>query len=94
TLAGIFADHATARYVGIARGVQRLGPGVALLGAVVGMVPAGSADLNPAVNAIQSLVAVRRGEAWRVALFQNTPAQFHGRTDLAAALTEELRALL
>jgi uncharacterized protein (TIGR02246 family) len=94
TLAAIFADHATARYVGIVRGVDRLGPGVALLRAVVGMVPSGATDLNPTVNAIQSLVGVRRGEAWRIALFQNTPAQFHGRPDLAEALTQELRALL
>jgi uncharacterized protein (TIGR02246 family) len=94
TLAGIFADHATARYVGIVRGTRHLAPGVALLRAVVGMVPAGGADLNPAVNAVQTLVAVRQGDAWRVACFQNTPAQFHGQPDLAEALTAELRALL
>jgi uncharacterized protein (TIGR02246 family) len=90
----IFADHQTARYVGKIKEVRWLTPQVALLRAVVGMVPPGQTDLNPAVNAIQSLVAVKQDGQWRIALFQNTPAQFHGRPELAAALTEELRQLL
>jgi uncharacterized protein (TIGR02246 family) len=90
----IFADHQTATYVGKIREVRWLSPDVALLRAVVGMVPPGQADLTPAVNAIQTLVAVKQDGHWRIALFQNTPAQFHGRPDLAAALTEELRQLL
>jgi uncharacterized protein (TIGR02246 family) len=92
TLGQIFADHVTARYVSIVRGVTWLAPQAGLLRAVVGMVPPGAAALNPAVNAVQSLVAVRRADAWRVVLFQNTPAQFHSRPDLAAALTAELQA--
>jgi len=94
TLARIFADHATGRYVGIVRGVGWLAPEVALLRAVAGIMPAGATDISPAVNAVQTLVAVRHGDAWRIALFQNTPAQFHGRPDLAEVLTQELRALL
>jgi hypothetical protein len=43
---------------------------------------------------VQVLVAVRRADVWRVAFFQNTPAQFHGRPELAEALTAELRALV
>ena len=31
---------------------------------------------------------------WRVVLLQTTPAAFHGRPDLAEALTRELRQLL
>jgi hypothetical protein len=31
---------------------------------------------------------------WRIALFQNTPAQFHGRPELVQQLTEQLRQLL
>jgi hypothetical protein len=58
------------------------------------MVPPGGSDINPAVNSIQSLVAVRDAERWRVVLLQTTPAAFHGRPDLAEALTAELRALL
>jgi uncharacterized protein (TIGR02246 family) len=90
----IFAGHPTAAYVWIIKDVQFLTPEVAILRAVVGMVPPGQSDLNPAVNAIQTLVAVKRNRQWRIALFQNTPAQFHGRPDLQQALTKELRELL
>ena len=90
----IFADHQTAAYIWKIREVRLLTPGAALLRAVVGMVPQGGADLNPAVNAIQTLVAVKGEAGWRIALFQNTPAQFHGRPDLVQALTDELRQLI
>jgi uncharacterized protein (TIGR02246 family) len=90
----IFADHPTSRYVGKIREVRPLAPDVAILRAVVGMVPPGQSDLNPDVNAIQSLVAARHNGRWLIALFQNTPAQFHGRPELAQQLTEELRQLL
>ncbi len=92
--AGVFADHATGTYVGIVRGVRRLGDDAALLRAVSGVVPAGEDDLKPELNAIQSLVARRRDEGWQVVLYHNTPAQFHGRPELAEALTEELRGEL
>jgi hypothetical protein len=58
------------------------------------MVPPGQSDINPAVNAIQTIVAVNRAGEWRIALLQNTPAQFHGRPEMVEALTQELRALL
>lgn len=90
----IFADHPTSAYVGKIREVRLLDRNVALVRSVVGMVPPGQTDLNPAVNAIQTLVATRGQDGWRIVLFQNTPAQFHGRPELAAALTEELRKLL
>jgi hypothetical protein len=53
-----------------------------------------TSDINPAVNAMQTLVAMQQDGQWRIALFQNTPAQFHGRPEVAEALTEELRELL
>ncbi|HEV8579721.1 MAG TPA: SgcJ/EcaC family oxidoreductase [Thermoanaerobaculia bacterium] len=90
----VFRDHPTAAYVGKVREVRFLTPDVAILRAVAGMVPPGQSELNPAVNAIQSLVTARRDGRWRIALFQNTPAQFHGRPELARQLTEELRQLL
>jgi uncharacterized protein (TIGR02246 family) len=90
----IFADHQTAAYIGKIREVRFLTPDVTLLRAVVGMVPPGQTDINPAVNTIQSLVATKRDTQWRIALFQNTPAQFHGRPDLVEQLTDELRQLL
>lgn len=93
-LGQIFADHPTPTYVAKVREVRALGQDVALLRAVAGLLPRGQADLNPAANAIQSLVAVRHDGAWRIALFQNTPAQFHGRPELAEQLTAELRELL
>jgi len=76
------------------REVRFLSTDIALLRAVVGMVPPGQNDINPAVNAIQSLVAVKDKDIWRITLFQNTPAQFHGRPELAEELTKELRQLL
>jgi uncharacterized protein (TIGR02246 family) len=92
TLKGIFADHETGAYVGIIRSVRFLAPEVALLRAVSGVIPAGQSDLNPALNAQQTLIAIKHDGAWRISLYQNTPAQFHGRPDLAQRLTEELRA--
>jgi uncharacterized protein (TIGR02246 family) len=94
TLRQIFDDHQTGRYVGIIREVRFLLPEVALLRAVSGIVPAGQSDLNPATNAIQSLVAVQKDGHWRIAHYQNTPAQFHGRPELVQQLTEELRELV
>lgn len=90
-LGQIFTDHPTAAYISKLREVRPLGADAALLRAVAGMVPPGRADLNPAVNAIQSLVAERRAGRWQIVLYQNTPAAFHGRPELAEALTNELR---
>ena len=90
----IFADHPTSTYIGNVREVRLLTTEVAILRAVVGMVPPGKSDINPEVNAIQSLVATQQQGTWRIALFQNTPAQFHGRPELARQLTDELRQLL
>jgi uncharacterized protein (TIGR02246 family) len=90
-LGKIFADHPTAAYVSIVRELRLLSPDVALLRAVAGMVPPGQSDINPAVNAVQSLIAAKEQGRWRIALFHNTPAAFHGRPELSEQLTEELR---
>ena len=90
----IFADHPTAAYVAKVREVRMLGPDVGLLRAVAGMVPPGSNDLNPEVNTIHTLVAVKQADGWRAALFQSTPAAWHGRPQDSAALTEELREVM
>jgi hypothetical protein len=55
------------------------------------MVPPGQVDLNPALNAHQTVVATKRDGIWRIELLQTTPAQFHGRPDLVQQMTEELR---
>jgi uncharacterized protein (TIGR02246 family) len=89
----IFEDHATGTYVGKVRGVRPLGTDAMLLSAVAGVVPAGEDDLKPELNSAQALVAERDSAGdWRVVLYQNTPAQYHGRPEAAAALTDELRA--
>jgi uncharacterized protein (TIGR02246 family) len=90
-LTPIFTDHPTASYVWKVQEVCPLGSGVVLLRARVGMIPPGQTEPNPAVNAIQSLVAVEQNRTWRVALFQNTPAQYHGRPDLTDEHTAEMR---
>jgi len=90
----IFANHPTSRYIGKIREVRLLAPDAAILRAVVGMVPPGQSDIKPDVNAIQSLVATKDAGHWRIALFQNTPARFDGRPELAQQLTDELRELL
>ena len=94
TLRGIFSDHETAAYVAVVREVRFLSPQTAVLRAVVGMVPPGSSELSPEQNAVQSLVAHRDGDQWRIELFQNTPARFDGRPEVAKALTQELMQLL
>jgi uncharacterized protein (TIGR02246 family) len=93
-LAPVFADHPTARYLARVREVRSLGSGVALLRAVAGMVPPRADDLKPELNTIHTLVAVAGPDGWRAALFQSTPAAWHGRAQDSAALTDELRATL
>jgi uncharacterized protein (TIGR02246 family) len=90
-LSEIFSHHQTARYVSIVREVRSLSEGATILSAVAGMVLPDKDDINPEVNAVQTLVAVKTAGAWKIALFQNTPAAFHGRPDAAKKLTEELR---
>lgn len=88
----IFKDHATGSYIGKVRGVRMLGSQAAVVRAVAGVVPAGRVDLDPILNSVQALVAEQRDGRWQIVLYQNTPAQFHGRPDLAESLTDELRS--
>ena len=93
-LGGIFVDHPTAPYTAIVRDIRLPSPDTAVLRAAVGMIPPGQDDIDPAVNALQTLVAVRLAGRWRIEVFQTTPAAYHGRPDAVATLTEELRAAL
>ena len=90
----IFANHPTATYVAKVREIRNLGRDVGILRAVVGMIPPNSEDVSSAGNTIQTLVAVQHGDGWQAALFQSTPAAWHGRPQDSAALTEELRDVM
>jgi uncharacterized protein (TIGR02246 family) len=93
-LTEVFSHHQTPRYVSIVREVRLLANDVTLLRANTGLVPAGKDDIEPDLNAVQSMVAVQKAGSWKVALFHNTPAAFHQRPELVKQLTEELRAKL
>jgi uncharacterized protein (TIGR02246 family) len=88
-------EHSPARpCVGIVRSVRLLSESVALVSAAAGMYPPGSYRVDPSVNKLQTLLATREDGRWRALLYQNTPAVFRGRPDLAQQLTVDLdRAL-
>jgi uncharacterized protein (TIGR02246 family) len=90
----IFADHPTAAYVAKIREIRQLDDRVTLLRAVAGMIPPGAQDLKPELNTVHTLVAVGHPERWSAALFQSTPAAWHGRPNDVAALVEELRGVM
>jgi uncharacterized protein (TIGR02246 family) len=86
----IFADHGTAAYVTKVKSVSFPSADVGLLRAIVGMIPPGRSEIEPARNAHQTVVAVKQDDRWQIVLFQNTPAQFHGRPELLEQMTQEL----
>jgi uncharacterized protein (TIGR02246 family) len=90
----IFQDHTVASYVSIVEEVRSIGSCAYLLRAVVGMIPPGGHDIMPERNAIQSVVAMKEEDKLMIVLFHNTPAAFHGRSDLSEKLTERLRRQL
>jgi uncharacterized protein (TIGR02246 family) len=90
----IFEHHLTAPFVSKIKSVRLVGSDAAILRAIAGMVPHGQSDVQPNLNTHHTLVAVNSEGKWRIQLFQNTPAQFHGRPELVEQMTEELRQLL
>lgn len=91
SIAQIFNNHQTSAYVAIVKEVKFLSADVAVLRSIVGMVPPGKNEIKPDVNAIQILTAIRKNGKWLIAVFQNTPAAYHGRPELAKQQTEELQ---
>jgi uncharacterized protein (TIGR02246 family) len=89
-LGAVFADHETAAYIAKVREVRAVAADAVLLRAIVGMVPPGGDAVNSNANALHSLVAARSGHEWRIALFQNTPAQYHGRPEAVDEHTAEI----
>jgi uncharacterized protein (TIGR02246 family) len=92
-LKAIFASHPTQPYVTKIQSVVTVTTDVAIVRAVAGMAPPGKDALEPKLTAIQRLTSVQRAGIWQVALFQTTPAQYHGRADDLAKLTAELEAV-
>jgi uncharacterized protein (TIGR02246 family) len=90
----IFESHPTPPYFGKAKSISFLGEDAAVLRAIAGMVPEGKTELVPELNTHQTLIAVKSEDDWRIKLFQNTPAQFHGRPELVVQMTTELSELL
>lgn len=93
-LSPIFEHHETARFVSKVKAVRFLSTDIAILRAIAGMITPGQSDINPNVNTHQTMVVIRAEGTWRIVLFQNTPAQFHGRPELVEQMTAELRELL
>jgi uncharacterized protein (TIGR02246 family) len=93
-LTQIFNSHITASYISIIREIRQLSPDVVALRAVVGMIPPGKKDINPELNAIQTLIAQKHKEGFRIAVFQNTPAAFHEHPEQREQLIEEFRQVL
>lgn len=90
----IFKEHPTPPFVTKVKNVRFLDSDAAILRAIAGMVPPGQSEIDPKLNTHHTLVAVKKDGKWQIALFQNTPAQFHGRPELVEQMTEELRQLL
>jgi uncharacterized protein (TIGR02246 family) len=90
----IFADHPTPAYVSKVKSVRFIGVETAILRAMAGMVPPGKSDLVPSLNTHHTIIAAKHEGNWHIVLFQNTPAQFHGRPELVEEWTAELRLLL
>ena len=86
----IFKHHQTAGYVWKVKEVRFLNSEIAILRAVVGIIPPGQTDINPAKNAIQTITAIKKNDVWKIDLFQNTPAQYHGRPEMVEEPTKEL----
>ncbi|KXV15831.1 hypothetical protein CR51_03055 [Caballeronia megalochromosomata] len=90
----IFAQHPTPRFVAKVREVRRMANGqTLLLRAVAGMWPRGATELEPGLTAIQTMVLSLSDGVYRIEMFQNTPAAFHGRPEESEKLNAELREL-
>ena len=92
-MASIFAEHETGRYAVKVQSVRTLGPEAVILRAIAGLVPPGQGAINAETNSHQTVVAESQDGQWRIVLFQNTPAQFHGRPELVEDMTRELQAV-
>ena len=89
-----FEQQPTLACIGVVREVRPLGDAVWLLSAIAGMYRPGSYRVDPAWNAVQTLVAARELGRVRVVAYQSTPTTFRERPELGQRVTAELdRAL-
>ncbi|GLO68021.1 SgcJ/EcaC family oxidoreductase [Oceanobacillus kimchii] len=93
-LVPIFENHPIPPFVTKVKNIRILGNDTAILHAIAGMIPSGKKEIDPSVNAHQTLVAVKKDDEWQIELFQNTPAQFHGRPELVVEMTKELMEIV
>jgi uncharacterized protein (TIGR02246 family) len=92
-MSNIFADHETGRYAVKVKSLRKLGQHAMILRAIAGLVPPGQTAIKPDANSHQTVVAEDRDGQWRIVLFQNTAAQFHGRPELVEEMTRELQTV-
>ena len=90
----IFENHLTPPFISKIKDVSILSSDVAILSAIAGMIPPQQSEINPNLNTQQTLITVKIDGNWRIQLFQNTPAQFHGRPELVEQMTNELKEML
>lgn len=89
----IFGEHTPPAYVSKIEDVRFLTPDVAIVKAIAGMAPPGHTQLDPQLNAVQTLVAEKLVGEWLIALLQTTPAALHERPDLRDRMTADLEAV-
>lgn len=93
-LHSIFESHQVASFVSKVKEIAFLNENTALLRSIASMIPPGQSEINSKVNTHHTLVAVKEDGLWKIKLFQNTPALFHGRPELVEQMTEELKESL
>lgn len=74
------------RLVGRVKSVRFVSAGVALVHAVGGTVMRGRSAPSPGRASIQTIVAVKQGDEWRIAAFQNTRVRPMGRNTAGTLL--------
>ncbi len=74
-LAGIFLKHPTGTFDWKVREIRSLGDDAALLLGEAGTIPPGGREIDPALEAFHTLLAIREEKKWKIELFQVTPAK-------------------
>lgn len=89
----IFDQHPTPPFVHKVKGLRKLNADTVIVRAIAGMVPHEENEPDPNLNTHHTLVASNKNDTWCIELFQNTPAQFHGRPEEVTKMTDELKEI-